>query len=162
MKSLCLLRHAKAGWKSGESSDFERSLDERGMADAPGMARLLLDHAFLPELIVASPAKRTRQTARIFADSLGYPAARISCDEKIYYEGIDGLLTVIRAFDDNLSRAMLVGHNPYLTILAEWLSGEKFANIPPCGLVSLNFPVESWLDVERGSGSLLFYDYPKA
>ncbi|MFH7319012.1 SixA phosphatase family protein [Desulfurivibrio sp. D14AmB] len=160
MKTLCLLRHAKSGWQNAQAGDFERELDQRGLADAPVMAQRLRAHAFFPELIVASPARRTRQTAAIFAESLGYPADRIAYDEKIYYEALDLLLGLTQSFDDQLARVMLVGHNPYLSLLAEWFSGEKFGTIPPCGLVAFSFPVASWREIGRGSGTLLFSDYP--
>ena len=160
MKTLCLLRHAKAGWQNAQAGDFERELDQRGLADAPVMAQRLRDHAFFPELIVASPARRTRQTASIFAESLGYSVDRIVYDGKIYYEALDLLLSLIQAFDDQLARVMLVGHNPYISLLAEWLGGEKIGTIPPCGLAAFTFPVASWREIGRNSGSLVFSDYP--
>ena len=161
-RTLCLLRHAKSSWSSAALDDFERPLNERGKADAPEMALRLRDHAFFPELIVASPAKRTRKTAKIFAESMNYPPEAIIYREEIYHQALDGLLVLIRELDDRVEKAMLVGHNPYITLLAEWLSGEKFGNIPTCGLVALSFEIEHWREIEREGGHLLFYDYPKS
>lgn len=160
MKTLCLLRHAKAGWNSGILNDFDRPLDEVGKAEASVMARRLRDQSFAPELIVTSPAKRARSTAKIFAYILEYPADRIIHRLEIYDQALDGLLAIIQALDDHCSRAMLVGHNPYLSHLAEWLSGEKIGNVPPCGLAAFTFPVDSWQEIRCAGGRLLFYDHP--
>lgn len=161
MKSLCLARHARSGWKSGVAKDFERPLDPQGREDAALMARRLRDYAFWPELLVASPATRTRETATIFAQTLGCSAASIAFDEEIYTTDLVGLVTILRGLKDDIVRALLVGHNPFITILAEWLSGERLHNIPPCGLVALEFPgLISWRQIEPASGRLLFSDHP--
>jgi phosphohistidine phosphatase len=34
-------------------------------------------------------------------------------------------------------------------------------NIPTCGLVELNLPVEQWSDVMAGGATLVDFDYPK-
>lgn len=141
--------------------DIERPLNSRGKNDAPVMARRLLAHGFVPQLLLCSPAKRTRKTAGVFAETLGYPKKKIIFADDIYYGALAELLALIRALDDAADRVLLVGHNPYLTILAEELSGERFGNIPTCGLVILDFPLSSWREAERGEGRLLHYDYPK-
>jgi len=161
MKSLCLVRHARAGWKSGVASDFERPLDPQGREDAALMARRLRDYAFWPEVLVASPATRTRETAAIFAQALGCSAANIAFDEEIYSTDLEGLVTILRGLQEDSARALMVGHNPFITILAEWLSGERLHTIPPCGLVALEFPdLISWQEIAPARGRMLFYDHP--
>ncbi|TBV80304.1 MAG: histidine phosphatase family protein [Desulfobulbaceae bacterium] len=161
MKTLCLLRHAKSSWKSSALNDFDRPLNNRGKSDAPSMARRLAAYAFAPELIVASPAKRTSKTALIFAEVLGYPEERIIYNEDIYTADLAGLVAVLRGINAGVDRVLLVGHNPFITILGEWLSGGKFVNIPTCGLVGLGLPLDSWQEIQQGDGKVLFYDYPK-
>ncbi len=41
MKTLILIRHAKSGWHESGSTDFERSLNHRGLKDGPMMGRRL-------------------------------------------------------------------------------------------------------------------------
>lgn len=161
MKTLCLLRHAKSSWKEQGLSDFERPLNKRGKRDAPEMAGRLRERTFFPELILASPARRTRKTAEVFAVALGYPVGKIVWLEEIYHADLEGLLSILRGIEDGMARVLLVGHNPALTILAEWLSGERIGNIPTCGLLALDFSVLSWGKIERAGGRPLFYEYPK-
>ena len=58
MKTLLLLRHAKSSWADDRLSDFDRPLNDRGREDAPRMGKLLRQHDLVPDLIIASPAKR--------------------------------------------------------------------------------------------------------
>ena len=161
MKTLCLLRHAKSSWDNDILDDFDRPLNPRGKKDAPVMAMRLRDYAFFPQTVLASPAKRTRKTAKIFADSLGYPRQDILFSQLIYEGALEEMVELLRGVNDESRRVMLVGHNPYITILAEWLSGRNFGNVPTCGMVGLEFPIDSWRQLSQGGGGLLFYDYPK-
>ncbi|HET98701.1 MAG TPA: histidine phosphatase family protein [Desulfurivibrio alkaliphilus] len=161
MKTLCLLRHAKSSWKEQGLNDFDRPLNKRGKRDAPEMAGRLRERAFFPQLILASPARRARKTAKVFAAALGYPEGKIVWVEEIYHADLAGLVSLLRGIEDGVARVLLVGHNPALTTLAEWLSGERIGNIPTCGLLALNFSLLSWGKVEQQGGRPLFYDYPK-
>ena len=65
MKTLFILRHAKSSWDNSALTDFERPLNERGRRDAPRMGRLMRERALRPDVILCSPAERTRQTAAL-------------------------------------------------------------------------------------------------
>ena len=58
MKTLILVRHAKSDWNDPFLSDFERTLNSRGMQDAPEMAKRFMNRGVMPELIITSPAVR--------------------------------------------------------------------------------------------------------
>src|SRR5271169_6955745 len=73
MRRLMLLRHAKSDWSSPGMPDRERPLNARGIADAHTMGIYLARHALVPDLILCSPAKRTRLTAEACVD--GWPTA---------------------------------------------------------------------------------------
>ncbi|XTZ13535.1 SixA phosphatase family protein [Micromonospora echinospora] len=60
-RTLVLLRHGKAERPEG-ITDRERALTERGHADAAAAGAWLARHGFLPDVVVCSPARRTRQT----------------------------------------------------------------------------------------------------
>jgi phosphohistidine phosphatase len=59
---------------------------------------------------------------------------------------------VIRKISDKADQAMLFGHNPGLTMLANYLTNENVDNIPTCGVFCVAFEVNSWKEVDRGSG----------
>ena len=84
MKRLTLMRHAEARWKDADLSDLERPLNRRGNAAAESMARRLLELQLVPDLLLVSPARRTRQTAEILARELSIPARRVLHEDALY------------------------------------------------------------------------------
>jgi len=74
MKKLFLIRHAKSSWSDPSVSDFHRKLNKRGKRDAPFMAeKLAARDNTLPDIVISSPAKRAKKTARFMANGVGYP-----------------------------------------------------------------------------------------
>jgi phosphohistidine phosphatase len=62
MKTLLLMRHAKSSWKHPDLPDQDRPLNKRGEKDAPRMGKYLKEKELVPQVILASPAKRIKQT----------------------------------------------------------------------------------------------------
>ena len=69
-RTLVLIRHAKSSWSNPGEADFERPLNDRGERDAPRMGARLKELKIKPDLIVCSPAKRAKQTAKRIADAV--------------------------------------------------------------------------------------------
>lgn len=61
-RMLVLLRHAKAATATGVTSDADRPLSGRGYADAVAAGTWLGNNGLRPDLVICSPARRTRQT----------------------------------------------------------------------------------------------------
>ncbi len=161
MKRLYLVRHAKSSWKDATLEDFDRPLNKRGQRDAPFMGKRLKFYKVSPDLIMSSPAKRAAKTAKVIAEEIGFPKKQIVYEDAIYEAGVKSLLRVIREINDSASQVLLFGHNPGLTMLAEYLSDAVIDNIPTCGVFCLDFNVTSWENVEEGKGTIVFFDYPK-
>lgn len=161
MKTLYLLRHAKSSWKDAELSDIDRPLNKRGKEDAPKMGKRLAKLNVLPDFIISSPAKRTFRTASIIAPLLGYTEKNIKIDMRLYGANIQQILEVIQEEMDQHDSIMIVGHNPGLTQLVEYLSSIDVENIPTCGLVQINFKVDQWTQIQEGLGELTLFEYPK-
>lgn len=161
MKTLYLIRHAKSSWKDMSLSDIQRPLNKRGKRDAPVMGGRLRDREVMPDAILSSPAKRARKTAEIIAEEIGYAQKDIIYKEEIYNDGLQGLLGLVTSVNDDNSIIFLVGHNLELTDFAEMLSGKTFTNVPTCGVVCIEFPVEHWQQVAPQCGELIFFDFPK-
>ena len=64
-----LLRHAKSDWP--DVPDRDRPLAKRGKRDAPVVGRWLHDQGYLPEIVICSAARRTRETWDLMAPELG-------------------------------------------------------------------------------------------
>ncbi len=161
MKRLYLVRHAKSSWKEPALADFDRPLNKRGKRDAPFMGKRLKEYQAQPDLIITSPAKRAAKTAKIIAQEIDVSKKRIIYDETIYEAGVSALLHAIQQTDNSADNLMLFGHNPGLTMLAEYLSDATVGNIPTCGIFCMDFDLGSWKNVEKGEGMVIFFDYPK-
>jgi phosphohistidine phosphatase len=160
MKTLYLLRHAKSSWAAPEQKDYDRPLDERGLEEAAQMAARLMERSERPQLVISSPALRALSTARIVCETLGMPSEGIIENRQIYLAGSPKLQQLVSLFDESAVSAMLVAHNPALTDLANDLAHAGIDNIPTCGLVTLELPIEHWAELLPGSGRLRSFEYP--
>ncbi len=163
MKQLTLIRHAKSSWTNTHSTrDIDRPLNHRGERDAPRMATHLRQQGFLPELILSSPATRAATTAEEIARGIGYDIDGILWKDQIYAAVVSELMELISGIDAELSHVALVGHNPSFTELANQLQTQLIDNIPTCGVVTIEFAVDSWTDVPGSRGDLLCFHTPKS
>jgi len=160
-KYLYLIRHAKSSWSDPACSDFDRPLNKRGKHDAPMMGRRLAEAGVCPQLIVASPAKRARKTIQAISAEIGYGKKEIVYIDALYTFERNTLLQVLGTIDESIDSLGLVGHNYAITDCAQWLIGDEIENIPTCGVVAIALDGRKWAELGRGSGTLLFFDYPK-
>jgi phosphohistidine phosphatase len=161
MKRLTIIRHGKSSWEDPDIADFDRPLNRRGKDDAPEMGRRLASRGERPDLIVTSPAKRAVSTMNRIAREIGFTESRILRDCRVYEAGAGELLGIIREIEDIHGYVVLCGHNPGLTELCNLVSNLTIDNLPTCGVVSIEFPVDSWSDVAAGSGVVRYFDFPK-
>ncbi len=163
MKTLILLRHAKASWSDGADSDFERSLKPKGWRQIDKMSAHLQKEGVCPERVFCSPSRRTRETLGPFLESWGLTQDAVVFDDGLYLANEVALLEHIHALQDDLNRVLFLGHNPGLTDLANRLTSREvyIKNLRPCGVVILEFAVESWQDVAVGEGRLALHLRPK-
>lgn len=161
MKNLYLIRHAKSSWDSPHLPDFERPLNGRGKRNAPEMGQRLKTRGVFPDHVASSPAVRARETILRIAEEIEFPERRISFLEDVYAAGAGTLLEIIYEFPEEAATAFLVGHNPGMTSLAEYLTGASIGNIPTCGIASIEFDLGCWSHISRERGNLLYLDYPK-
>ncbi len=161
MKNLLIIRHAKSSWDDPTVPDQERPLNARGKRDAPFMGRILRSRGLIPDLILASPARRARKTAKLIAAEVGYPAEKIVQEPRLYLHGVPAVRDLIAALPETADRVYLVGHNPDFTEVVNLLTNQDLANVPTCGVASIEFDLESWGHVGTGLGRLAVFDYPK-
>ena len=161
MKTLYLLRHAKSSWDNPDLKDFERPLAERGINDLPVMAERFKARKGHVDTIICSPAVRTKTTAQMFAKELGFPRDEIGSNPELYFAGSNMFLKAASLLDDECDRAMMVGHNPAITEFVNEMAGSDINNIPTCGLVELQLPIDDWSDIDFASAELVEFDYPK-
>lgn len=161
MKNLFLTRHAKSSWNNPGLADIDRPLNERGKKAAPFMGKLIVDKGEKPELLISSPANRALSTARAFGEVMGLVENDIIVNRAIYGAGAQQLLELVQNQDDLHKSIMLFGHNPTFTSFINMLTGSNIMNVVTCGVVRINFEYSSWIDIDFGSGRLVYYEYPK-
>lgn len=161
MKRLYLIRHARSNYANSDVADFDRSLNERGEQDARQMGRRFKKQKAGADLIISSPAKRALATASIIANEINFPIEKIVLQNSLYSSGLQAMLNTIRHLDDSLHEVMLFGHNPDLTALANYLSNHQVASIPTCGVICMDFELNSWEEITEHQGIFKFFDYPE-
>src|SRR5215218_3793626 len=123
MKTLFLLRHAKSSWDDNQMADVERPLNERGLRTAPFMGEFMRSNGLLPSIILSSPAVRARMTAELVKASADLDS-EILFEEDIYEASPRRLYRVIARINDRYESAMIVGHNPGMEGIVQFLSGQ--------------------------------------
>lgn len=161
MKTLFLLRHAKADRDLFVIRDVERPLTERGYSDARLISTVLQEQALVPEKIISSPAVRAYSTALIFAGTFGMPTDSITLETKLYDSSSNDYIGVIRALDDRYASCLLAGHNDVITDVASLLLKPKpVESMKTCGLVILSSESDSWKNFTAHPCELVLALYP--
>jgi len=152
MKTLLLLRHAKSIVGSLAVPDFVRPLDERGTIEAELIGKFIGQQGPRLDLILCSPAVRTRETLAIVTTTAGLNF-ELRFDERIYEAGLSALIDVITELDSNKDAIMLVGHNPGVEILIERLTG-RAGQMPTGTLANFLIKALSWTSAFDQPGEL--------
>ena len=146
MRTLLILRHGKAAPETQEGgSDAARPLTARGQREAELMGQLLRSDDLAPDRILASNARRTRETAREAAAAVHFSGAIDELDE-LYLAEPEAYITAVRRNAPDAQRVLLVGHNPGLEALALILTGDPVA-LPTGGLVVCELPIASFAEL---------------
>lgn len=161
MKTLYIVRHAKTEVQQQGQLDFNRALAPRAITDIATLHTLLKNHKISLDAIVCSPALRAISTAKLLATKLDFEIAKIEQNSLIYNASLPTLLSVIWKLDDRNNHVFLVGHNPGLTLLSNFLSLPPIVHIPTSGIVCIEFNVKKWALVGAEKGNQRFFIYPK-
>jgi phosphohistidine phosphatase len=159
-KKLLLVRHAKAKSGDFEIKDFDRPLSQKGIDEALEMGQQLFQGNIFPDGIISSPALRAISTAKSISISLGFEKENIILEPNIYEASLSKLLHVVNNLDNHLCIVALFGHNPGLSMLADYLTDADIIDIPTCGMAMIEFEVDAWKMISGGTGNLLWLKHP--
>jgi phosphohistidine phosphatase len=158
MKTLTLFRHAKSGWDSPVSRDFDRPLNERGVKAARLVGEHVLKAGWTFDHAVSSPAIRCTETLDLFWEGFG-DILHPNWERRIYLASGAVLLDVVNELPDDAERILMCGHNPGLEDLIFMLvpdtSGDALRDsveekFPTAALAELQIDVAHWADVGKG------------
>ena len=160
-KRLTLIRHANAEQDS-DVRDFERPLSRKGQNEALEMARRFQERGLIPDLILASAATRTRETAETFAKVLGVAARLLQADDALYLAEGDYILSAIKAVGPRVNHLMVIAHNPGISAAAIALAPETVtSDLPTCGTLTMTVNCATWNLIDRRSVKDSERDSPK-
>lgn len=168
-----LLRHAKSAWDRADLADSARPLSKRGERSAPLMGQVMVDEGYLPDRILCSTAKRATQTAKLVIGAFKHKPDVKEMDE-LYMATPREILWTISEQSDDANSVLVVGHNPGLGDLVDWLitdgDTEDIARLrdkfPTAALAVIDLPIDHWRDlhdtaVGNWSGRLVRFAVPR-
>ena len=106
-----------------------------------------------------SIACRARETAQSLAQEIGHEV-EWQLDQTLYTFQWPQLLTWLESRDEHADEVTLIGHNPAVSELAEFLTGERMAQVPTCSFLKICAYVGQWRDLYRECGQLVEFLYP--
>jgi len=169
MKTLFILRHAKAVPDDAYPDDHERPLNARGNEGANQMGAYMKQHGYQPELVLCSTAKRTAETLEAVSSHWEKPAKVTKMESELYLASPGTLLHYIHQADDQYENLLLVSHNPGMHMIALEMvqpgGDEGYVqlrqNFPTAALAAIHFDTDQWSKALPGEGKLLSYMAPK-
>ena len=158
MRELILLRHAHAEPPVPGQADFDRPLSAEGLAEAEAVAAWMRDKALVPDRVLCSPSRRTRETLDAVIEAVGNLDKRLDAS---IYEATPGTLAGLVDAHRDAERLLLVGHNPGLERLVALLSSGQsgdYRGMPPAAVAVLALPAEA--EIEPGIATLSTFWWP--
>ena len=162
-RTLVLMRHAKAE-TPGDDPDFTRPLTTRGRSDADAAGAWLADEDLRPDLVICSPATRTRQTwhgvavALAQADPEAGAAPEVHYDQSLYDGGRTEMIDLLRGVADDVRTVLVVAHNPTVSqvsvLLRDDVDGRTVEGLKTAGLAVYKAD-GPWSQTEPGGMALI-------
>jgi phosphohistidine phosphatase len=160
MRSVILFRHGKSDWQTDTAGDDrKRPLSRRGQRAARTMGRFIALAGEVPDAAITSHALRASETLRLAKE-----AGDWNCPE-LSREGLAGdvnsVLEEIRAASPVTGVLLVVGHEPTLSQLAEFLIGGGSLRLPTGALARIELDAAEWTQVGPGCGQVAWLVLPR-
>jgi phosphohistidine phosphatase len=153
MKQLLLLRHGHSGDKSSGYTDKERTLTIVGIQQASAVGIFLHDRNVNINTIISSSADRAVATANLVAERIRFNTDSIVVVDDLY-NGSMGTYINVLGNCDNHQHLLLVGHNPTISYLAEYLTQSASGDMGPGDLLVLSLDIQRWNELAQGKAMI--------
>ena len=163
-KTLLVLRHGKSDWSTG-LEDFHRPLVSRGRVGSRKMGAWIRCQDLLPDTVLSSPAERARMTTVHACKAMGVSLDSVRWDERLYATSVEEHLAVLADCPTTARLVMLVGHNPGLEELVEYLAAGEVEIpadgklLPTSALAQLEMTGD-WRGLKRGCARIVAVTRP--
>ncbi|GAB3804163.1 phosphohistidine phosphatase SixA [Spirosoma humi] len=159
--TLYIVRHAKAEDRAIFMTDHDRQLTPDGTIAAARMGRYLHGKTIRPDVILSSTAPRAKDTAMVMAEQIGYDPAEIRLDSGLFDGGPKAYLAALNALPASVQSAMIVGHNPDVSYLAEYLTHQRIGSMSKGAVVAIGFDEVNWAEMSGRTGHVAFSISPR-
>jgi phosphohistidine phosphatase len=142
------MRHAKSDWSGSQISDFDRPINKRGTRNAIRIGGWMNENNHTPQKIISSPALRAKETIELVAEQISkFNLEDLTYEDELYLAGFTQLIEFINTYKDKVQSLMLVGHNPGIENLVNYLcdrSGDKETIVTTANLFIFKFSSDSF------------------
>lgn len=149
MLKLFVLRHGKAVRPKVGLDDFDRRLNRKGVAQVNQVGYILKAENCSIDQVIASGAKRTRETATIMRHFIPTP---IVYDDRLYLTSASKIMAAINAKGKE-KNVLYVGHNNGISDFVNMVTGENLL-MSTSMLVEISFNFDNWELISAGSGTI--------
>ena len=143
MRTLILMRHAKAVKGSEAPSDEARGLTGRGRRDASAAGAALSEQGLKPTLALVSSSTRTRETAEVALSGI---EIETRFEAALYHAASEGVWDAFAASE--AESVIIIGHNPGFAELASLLIAQAHDNSRAAREFAGNMPTSSFVAFE--------------
>ena len=145
------MRHAEAARVDPALGDRERPLSRHGRSSAAAVGAHINATGLIPDLVLYSDSRRTRETLEQVAVCFDAESA-VRSDPELYLADPIAILQRIRECGGNAERLLVIGHNPGMARLALDLSvanqspvaPTRISGFPPAALAVFETDTPRW------------------
>lgn len=161
MKELVLMRHADA--EKSSFDDMQRQITDLGVEQIKKISSDFSGNVF--SKIIVSPSVRTQQSYELLSFYANWQNTIrdtiIEINYKIYCSTYLDIINLISEQDNDVNSVLIIGHNPSISQLCNYLSGDNFS-FKTASYARLKFNEElDWKDacLKRNFLSIEFYGH---
>ncbi len=119
------------------------------------------EHQWDTEKLVSSTAVRALTTAKVLATAFYHPVA-VEPEARLYTFDQEELLRYLKNLPDSLASIAIIGHNPAMEEIFNYLSADSpIEKFPTCAVGRFELEINSWQEIHQGCGYLDEFEYPK-
>lgn len=156
MKILYLIRHAETEIALPGQRDRDRLLTASGEQDAAALAKKLSQHLKIPDLFLASTAKRALQTAEIIRKTWPCEEVLFQQEALIYEKTYQELFNYLQQLSNKYTIVAVCGHNPTLSLLTDFFLDDK-CRLETANCVAITFDIAAWRELFYHTGQKIGY-----
>lgn len=147
--------------------DIDRPLNRRGQRSAIRLAKWVSAVRFRPDMVLCSPAARTRETLDYLRETLGGPETLY--ERALYLASAKRLLERLRELPATARSVLLIGHNPGLRKLVLQLIADRApeararikVKFPTAACARFTINAKDWRKLDSDTARLIDYVCPR-